>query len=197
MNKVICVYSSSSSAISAEYFQVAAALGQAISRRGDTMLYGGGLNGLMGAVAKAVHQTGGRVVGVIPEALNVPGVVYENCDELIITQTLRERKAIMDQRSEAFIALPGGYGTLEELLEIITLKQLRHHQKPIVIINSNGFYDWLLKQFEQIISERFAKPESEQLYYTTDTVQGALDYIEHYQPFQFTEKWLTDVAPPE
>ncbi len=195
MDKVICVYSSSSSAIATVYFQAAAELGQEIARRRDTMLYGGGLVGLMGAVAKAVHQTGGRVVGVIPEALNVPGVVYENCDELIITQTLRERKAIMDQRSDAFIALPGGYGTLEELLEIITLKQLRYHQKPIVILNINGFYDRLLKQFDQIISERFAKPECEKLYYITDTVDGALDYIEHYQPFQFTEKWLTDVTP--
>ena len=121
MNKVICVYSSSSCAIDEKYFQVAAELGREIALRQDTTLYGGGLLGLMGAVAKAAQEHRGKVIGVIPEALNVEGVVYENCDELIVTDTLRERKAVMDSRSDAFIALPGGYGTLEELLEIITL----------------------------------------------------------------------------
>jgi uncharacterized protein (TIGR00730 family) len=189
MNKVICVYSSSSRAIDRDYFKVAAELGRELALRRDTMLFGGGLLGLMGEVAKAVHQYQGKVIGVIPCALNIKGVVYENCDELIVTETMRERKAIMDSRSEAFIALPGGYGTLEELLEIITLKQLGYHQKPIVLLNTRGFFNKLLEQFEQIINERFAKPECRSLYFITDRVGDALQYIDHYQPETLGQKW--------
>ena len=129
MDKVICVYSSSSDSIDEVYFKKASELGSAIATNKDALLFGGGMRGLMGVTAKATHLNGGRVIGVIPEALNQKGVVYETCDELIITKGMRERKAIMDERSDAFIALPGGYGTFEELLEIITLKQLKYHRK--------------------------------------------------------------------
>lgn len=191
MNKVICVYSSSSTIIEDIYFETAAELGRQIALRKDVLLYGGGLLGLMGATAKAVHGCCGRVIGVIPEALNIAGVVYDTCDELIVTVGMRERKSVMDSRSDAFIALPGGYGTLEELLEIITLKQLRYHNKPIVILNVDGFYDELLAQFEKIIERQFAKPECRDLYYVTSDVRDALEYIDGYQPVEFTEKWLT------
>lgn len=193
MNKVICVYSSSSCTIDKIYFDAAAELGREIALRGDIFLFGGGLIGLMGASAKAVHQHGGKVIGVIPEALNVKGVVYENCDELIETPGMRERKAIMDSRSDAFIAMPGGYGTLEEILEIITLKQLKYHNKPIAILNINGFYHKLLEQFELVIEQQFAKPECRKLYFVTDSIPEALEYIDTYQPVVFREKWLTNV----
>lgn len=193
MEKVICVYSSSSCTIDKIYFEAASKLGCDIASRGDIMLYGGGLTGLMGATAESVHSNGGRVIGVIPEALNVKGIVNDYCDELIVTTGMRERKAIMDERSDAFIALPGGYGTLEEILEIITLKQLKYHNKPVVILNINGFYDRLLEQFAQIEDQRFAKPECRHLYLvTSDTAEG-LDYIDTYQPHVFSDKWLTDV----
>lgn len=156
-------------------------------------MYGGGLVGLMGATAHAVQQYGGKVIGVIPKALNLKNVVYEKCDELIVTEDLRTRKAIMDQRSDAFIALPGGYGTLEELLEIITLKQLNYHQKPIVVFNAQGFYDQLLAQFESLIDRNFAKPECRRLYHVTDNVADALSYIDNYQPMAIRPKWLTDI----
>jgi len=193
MNKVICVYSSSSCAIDKKYFEIAEELGREIAARNDIFLFGGGLIGLMGASAKAVHKYGGRVIGVIPEALNLKGVVYENCDELVVTPGMRERKAIMDSRSDAFIAMPGGYGTLEEILEIITLKQLKYHNKPIVLLNMEGFYDHLLQQFELIIRDRFAKPENRKLYFVTGNISDALEYIDNYQPHQFNDKWLTDV----
>lgn len=193
MNKVICVYSSSSCTIDKSYFDAAETLGREIAQRGDVFLFGGGLIGLMGACAKAVHRHGGKVIGVIPEALNIKGVVYESCDELIVTPGMRERKAIMDARSDAFVALPGGYGTLEELLEIITLKQLKYHNKPIVILNINGFYERLLEQFRIIIDQQFAKPECEKLYFVTDSIPKALEYIDTYQPIVFREKWLTNV----
>lgn len=193
MNKVICVYSSSSRTIERIYFDSAADLGREIAVRGDIMIFGGGMTGLMGATAEAVHENKGKVIGVIPKALNVKGVVYETCDELVITEGMRERKGIMDSRADAFIALPGGYGTLEEILEIITLKQLRYHDKPIVILNINGFYQKLLEQFENIIEQNFAKHECEKLYYVTDSVNEALDYIDGYTPFVFEDRWLTDV----
>lgn len=193
MNQTICVYSSSSTAIDQLYFDTAAQLGQTIALRGDELLYGGGMIGLMGEIAEAVRQNGGKVIGVIPRALNISGIVYENCDELIITEGMRERKAIMDTRSNAFIALPGGYGTLEELLEIITLKQLKYHNKPIIILNVNHFYDPLLALFDSIAQQRFAKPESQDLYRVTDSITATLQYIDSYTPYPFSDKWLTNV----
>lgn len=193
MNKTICVYSSSSSNIDRLYFEVAEKLGAAIALRGDALLFGGGMIGLMGATAKAVHKHHGKVIGVIPKALNIKGVVYDYCDELIVTEGMRERKAVMDARSDAFIALPGGFGTLEEVLEIITLKQLKYHNKPVVIINTDGFYDNLLAQFRKIIDQKFAKPQSKGLFYVTNDSNEALEYIDNYQPIIIKEKWLTDV----
>jgi len=193
MNKVICVYSSSSQSIDEVYFNAARELGSKIAKRGDTFLFGGGLTGLMGTCARAVHKNNGKVVGIIPKALNIKGVVYENCDELVETSSVRERKAKMDELSDSFIALPGGYGTLEELLEIITLKQLKYHNKPIVIINTNGFFDFLIKQFERTINENFAKKECRDLYYVTDNIDKAINYIDNYTPFNCSDRWLTDL----
>jgi uncharacterized protein (TIGR00730 family) len=193
MNQVLCVYSSSSCAIDRKYFILAEELGEHIAKRGNQLLFGGGLIGLMGAVAESVQKHGGKVIGVIPKALNVEGIVFDQCDELIVTEGLRERKAIMDARSDAFIALPGGYGTLEEVLEIITLKQLRYHNKPIIILNLDGFYQPLLDLFERFITERFAKPECRELYAVVPSVPEAMEYLELYQPFQFEGKWMTDM----
>ena len=189
MNKVICVYSASSTTIDKIYFDAAEELGRKIAENSDILLYGGGLLGLMGAVAKAVHANKGKVIGVIPKALNLKGVVYETCDELIITDGMRERKAVMDTKSDAFIALPGGYGTLDELLEIINLKQLKYHNKPIVVLNINNFYDEMLKQFEHIIDQQFANPEYRKLYFVASDILEALEYISSYKPREFGNKW--------
>ncbi|WP_371372467.1 TIGR00730 family Rossman fold protein [Sporomusa aerivorans] len=193
MNKVICVYSSSSRAIDPVYFEAASALGREIAVSGDLFLFGGGLTGLMGACAQSVHQHNGHVIGVIPEALNLAGIVYDKCDELVVTKGMRERKATMDERSDAFIALPGGYGTMEEILEIITLKQLQYHNKPIVILNINNFYDKLLEQFETVIRQQFAKTECRELYFVTQEIASALAYIDSYKPPVLQNRWLTAV----
>lgn len=193
MDKTICVYSSSSCTIDKIYFDAAGDLGREIGRRGDTLLFGGGMTGLMGATARAVHKHNGKVVGIIPGALNVKGVVYELCDELVVTEGMRERKGLMDSGSDAFIALPGGFGTLEEVLEIITLKQLRYHNKPVVILNINGFFDKLLEQFDNIIEWRFAKEECRELYFVTQSVIEAMDYIYGYSPYTYSSKWLTQI----
>ncbi|MCX7710651.1 MAG: TIGR00730 family Rossman fold protein [Clostridia bacterium] len=197
MDKVICVYSSSSCSIEKVYFDAAGQLGKEIAVRGDILLFGAGMTGLMGEIALAVHRNGGKMIGIIPEALNVKGIVYETCDELVVTKGMRERKAIMDERSDAFIALPGGFGTLEELLEIITLKQLRYHNKPIVLLNTHGFYDKLIEQFEEILVQRFAKQESRNLYFVADQISKALEYIDAYVPPEHGERWLTDVEKKE
>lgn len=185
----IAVYCASSNRIDGAYVAVAERLGKLLAERGHTLVYGGGDVGLMGHLARAVHDTGGHVIGVIPEALKLlEGVAYGLSDELIVTQTMRERKGIIFERSEAFIALPGGLGTLEELLEVLTLKQLRYHTFPIVILNTNGFFDGLLAFFDHLIAQHFARPATRDLYHVASTPEDALAHIEVYEPTPVPDK---------
>jgi uncharacterized protein (TIGR00730 family) len=190
MSKTICVYCSSSEALAASYFAAATEFGALLAQKNYTLVYGGGRIGLMGAVARAVHQHGGKVVGVIPQSLQDKEVGYNDADELIITKDLRDRKAIMETRAEAFVALPGGFGTLEEVFEILTLKQLQFHLKPIVLMNTNGFYDHFVRLCEHIYHERFAKPDSRQLYHIAPDAASVFSYLETYQPPQLQNKWF-------
>lgn len=186
--KTICVYCSSSDALDPAFFQAAGALGAEIARQGHALVYGGGKSGLMGAVARAVQQGGGKVIGVIPEALYAQ--CYDTADEIVTTRDLRERKAIMEARADAFIGLPGGFGTLEEVLEILTLKQLHFHDKPIVLMNTLGYYDHLLMLFERLYEQRFAKAASRQLYHVAPDAPGVVSYIESYVPPEIPTKWF-------
>ncbi|MCE5198184.1 TIGR00730 family Rossman fold protein [bacterium] len=188
--KSICVYCASSDAISQDFFAVANELGAAIARADYTLIYGGGEIGLMGELARSVHSRDGRVVGVIPEFLRRPGISYESADELIVTVDMRERKAIMESRADAFIALPGGFGTLEEMLEIITLKQLGIINKPMVFLNTGGFYNGLNQVFEHIFDHNFAKPRYRELYHFAQDVTEAMEHIESYEAPMLGEKWL-------
>ena len=178
----ICVFASSSSSVAGVYKTAARQLGEDIARKGWGIVFGAGTQGLMGELARQARKSNGCLTGVIPDSLNFPGIVYEECDELIATHTMRERKAIMEQRSFAFIALPGGFGTLEEILEIITLKQLGYHNKPVVIMNINGFYDSLMAQFEETTAQNFAVPETLELFRVCGSSYEAIEYIENYQP---------------
>jgi uncharacterized protein (TIGR00730 family) len=187
MTKTICVYCSSSEGVSTDYVQATEELGRSIAQRGYTLIFGGGEIGLMGALARAATAGGGRVVGVIPEKL--AQLAYEKADEMIITKDLRERKAVMADRADAFIALPGGFGTLEELLEMLTLKQLSFHNKPLVLINTNGFYDPLITLFEQIYARGFTKAVYRSLYHVALDPGDALDYIDSYHPIELPKKW--------
>jgi uncharacterized protein (TIGR00730 family) len=179
----ICVYCSSSNDIAPSYFDAARALGTALAQHGWPLVYGGGSVGLMGALAEAVQGAGGTVIGIIPQALLDREVGYLKADELIVTTTMRERKRLMDERADAFVTLPGGFGTLEELLEIITLKQLHYHEKPIIIVNVNGFYDALLAQFAHIFEAGFASKRFLQisgtpnLYTVVDSVEAAVELL--------------------
>lgn len=190
LSKSICVYCASSDAISPDFFTVANELGAAIARADYTLIYGGGEIGLMGELARSVHSCDGRVVGVIPEFLRRPGISYESADELIVTCGMRERKAVMESRADAFIALPGGFGTLEEMLEIITLKQLGILNKPVVFLNTSGFYDGLNQVFEHIFNHNFAKPRYRELYHFAHDVTEAMEHIESYEAPVLGEKWL-------
>lgn len=191
MQKTICVFCSSSDAVDSIFFETATQLGALISQRNYDLIYGGGQIGLMGALARAAHQNGGKVVGVIPETLrSVKGIAYEAADELVVTRDLRERKAVMEARADAFVVLPGGFGTLEEILEILTLKQLGLHTKPIALVNTNSFYDPLIQLFEHIYQERFAKPDYRQLYHVIPDAASVFSYLETYQPLQLQSKWF-------
>lgn len=186
----ITVFSSSSDAVDPLFFEVARSLGRRIAERGDTLIYGGANVGLMGAMAKTAQQAGGRIVGVIPKYIGDRGIAFDEADELIFTANLRERKAIMEQRGDAFIVLPGGFGTLEETVEIITLKQLQQHLKPIVILNAHGFYDPLHTLFEHFYEQHFAKPASRTLYHFADSVEDAFAYLDSYVPITVPTKWF-------
>lgn len=186
----ICVYCSSSDRLDGAYVRVAEALGRRLAERGYTLVYGGGAVGLMGVVARAVHDHGGRVFGVIPEALKArEGVAYDVADELIVTETMQARKAIMFTRADAFVVLPGGFGTLEEFMEVLTLKQLRYHDKAIALVNTNGFYDPLVELFEHFFRERFAHERYRTLYHLAPDPDDALAYLEAYTPVPVVDKW--------
>lgn len=176
--KSICVYCGSSEDIDPAYRQVAKDLGQAIAEHGDQLIYGGGSVGLMGDCARAVHEFGGKVVGVIPESLSTVEIAYHNADELIVTQTMRERKQIMDDRADAFVVLPGGFGTLEELAEILVLKILKYTDRPLIVVNPDGFYDPLIELFNHFAEQRFAKTKHLELVRFVETVDDVYGEIQ-------------------
>ena len=151
----MCVYCGSRPGIDAAFGDAAQAVGEWIGRHGGQLVYGGGKTGLMGTVARATREAGGRVVGVIPKALVDRELANELCDELHVVDTMHERKAMMAERSNAFIALPGGIGTFEELYEIWTWRQLGYHDKPIGILNADGYYDGMLQFLQQCVDKGF------------------------------------------
>lgn len=176
----ICVYGASSEVIDKEFIADGEKLGREIAKRDIGLVFGAGANGLMGAAARGVKSGGGEIIGVVPRFFNVDGILFDGCDELIRTDTMRERKQIMEDRADAFIMTPGGIGTYEEFFEILTLKQLGRHNKPIAVLNTNGFYDDLLKFLENAAEKKFMKKECLNLYRVFTDVGEMLDYIENY-----------------
>ncbi len=183
--KNVCVYSSSSNILSQIYYQVAQELGMLMGKEGFNLIYGGGTLGTMYANANAVKDFGGKVIGVIPKKLHSLGIENQDCEQLIVTKCMRSRKDKLDKLADAAIALAGGFGTLEELSEMITQKQLGYNDKAIVILNTNGFYDDLLKFFEKMIKENFANQTSNQLFFVATTPTEVIDYLKNYKPQKF------------
>ena len=155
----ICLYGAASPTIHREYIEKVEALGREMAKRGHSLVFGGGGNGLMGAAARGVHDGGGHIMGVIPKFFENETVeeIYEFCNELVWTDSMRQRKQIMEERSDAFIVTPGGIGTYEEFFEIYTLKQLGRHQKHIVMFNVDGFFDRLYDILKALVKDGFMR----------------------------------------
>ena len=179
----ICVYGASSPTIDEEYILKTELLGQEMVKRGHSLVFGGGTNGLMGAVARGVKSQGGYILGVIPKFFRHDSVevIYTNCDKLVEPDTMRERKQIMEDNADAFIITPGGIGTFEEFYEILTLKQLCRHNKPIAIYNIKNYYDETLQVLNKAIEKDFVKDKCNDLFKVCYTLDELFAYIESDQ----------------
>lgn len=186
----ICIFCSSSNSLGQHFYDEANNLAVLLAENNCDLIYGGGKIGIMGELSRKFKSLNRKVIGIIPERLNLSGIVSEIDDEILVTPNMHTRKAKMVEISDAFIALPGGFGTLEELLEVITLKQLNYHQKPIIIINTSGFYDYMIKQFEILFEEKFAKESYKKLYHITDDFIEAVNYLNNYKIETSETKYL-------
>ncbi|QOV91103.1 LOG family protein [Humisphaera borealis] len=173
----ITVYLSSSKDVDAVYHDAATALGKSIAAAGWTLVYGGNPIGLMGKLSDGARAGGGKVVGITPQLMADEGIADKACDELIVTTTMRERKHLLETRGDAFIAMPGGMGTFEELFEILVGRILGYHVKPIILLNIAGYYDPLLAMIEHGIVQRFIKPRAKEAYFVATTVDGAIRHL--------------------
>jgi uncharacterized protein (TIGR00730 family) len=186
----LCVYCSSSDRLEPKYYAVATEMGAAMARRRWTLVYGGGKTGLMGAVARGVKAGGGCVVGVIPEFMKARELEFTEADELISVVTMRERKQLMETRADGFVALPGGWGTLEELLEILTLAHLEALCKPVIILNQDGYYDDLLRLFERIVAEKFMHATIRGKFAVARSVDEVFSLLDGWQHQPGDAKWF-------
>jgi hypothetical protein len=187
----ITVYCSSSSAVPQIYRDASVALGQGIARRNWKLIYGGNNVGCMGILADAARAAGGKVVGITPKLFVDKGVCDNACDELIVCESMRERKHILEQRGDAFIALPGGLGTFEELFEIIVGKQLRYHTKPIALLNVAKYFDPLIAMIDHGIEHKFIKPVARDLFFVGSTPDEIFAHFDQYQPPAASDKWFS------
>ena len=176
----ICVFGASSRDLEQGYFDEAFALGAELARRGHTIVFGGGASGLMGATARGAKSQGGRLIGIAPKFFDEPGILDKDCDEMIFTETMSERKKAMEDMSEAFITLPGGIGTFEEFFEVLTLKQLGRHAKAMAVLNTLGYYDALEAMVQRAVDERFLTADGKDLYAMFTDVGELVSYVENY-----------------
>ena len=189
MKQRICVFASSSNKIDEVYFSDAKKLGKLIAQNNFDLVYGAGCVGTMFTAAIEAKNNGAKIFGVIPERLTNIGVDWTECDEYIVTECMASRKKKMRELSDAFIAIPGGFGTLEEISEVITLKQLGYHAKPVIFLNTNNFYSNLLTQFDIFYEQNFARKENKNLFYIAQTPEDAIIYIKNYQKTEPAAKW--------
>lgn len=174
----ICVFGAASSKIDAAYLSDGRELGRQLARRGHTLVFGGGAGGLMGAVAAGVTEAGGRCIGIVPSFLDVDGALYDGCAELVRTGTMRDRKQAMEERADAFVMTPGGIGTYEEFMEVLTLRHLGRHEKPIAVLNTMGYFDDLNVMLGNAAEKGFLPAKDLALYRCFDAPAALLDYLE-------------------
>jgi len=181
MFQSICIFCGSRPGVNSAYVEAARAMGRLLAERDITLIFGGGMTGIMGALADAVLEHGGRAVGVIPESMNVPKVVHENLTDLIVTPNMYSRKVKMFKLSDAFIALPGGLGTLDELFEALTLSQLGYEPKPIGILNVARYYDPLMDLIDHAIQAGFIAPRYRDVFTVREEPAALLDAMTAFE----------------
>lgn len=186
----VCVFCGSSLGVGSHYSQAAMHLGAELARRGITLVYGGGSTGLMGVVADSTLKHGGKVIGVMPQALRNREIQHNGLTELHIVDSMHQRKALMAEHSDAFVALPGGFGTYEELFEVITWAQLGIHNKPILILNVDGFYDPFFALVRHSVEEGFIRAIDPGLIRTTTHYQEVLTLLFEKPTQDFRPKWM-------
>lgn len=190
----ICVYGAASPTIDPEYIRQTEIMGEEMAKRGHSLVFGGGASGLMGAAARGVKKGGGKILGVIPKFFEEETIeaIYNECDEMLKPDTMRERKQLMEDNADAFIITPGGIGTYEEFFEILTLKQLCRHNKPIAIFNIMGYYDSLNEVIQQAMQKNFIRENCNALFKVTDNLNELFAYIEAPVDNTLTVKQLKD-----
>jgi uncharacterized protein (TIGR00730 family) len=188
--KSVCVYCGSADGVRAEYLDGAVRMGEALARAGLRLIYGAGKTGLMGAVAEGALQGGGEVTGVVPGYLNTPQLIHAGLTRLEVVETIHQRKARMSELADAFIALPGGYGTFEELFETLTWAQLGLHQKPIGLLNTLGYFDPLIELVQHALREKFIYAEHRTLLISSVDPLELLDELRGYRTPENLERWV-------
>lgn len=188
----ICVFCGSSSGKNEVYKTQTKLFGKLISNNDLTLVYGGGKVGLMGILADAVIESGGRSIGVIPKSIVDLEIAHDNLTELIVVNSMSERKIKMTELSDAFVALPGGFGTLDELAEVLTYNQLRIIDKPIGLLNVNGYFDLLIDFFDHAVTEGYVREEHRKNIFISDDAVELLEMLKDYQPVTI-EKWIRDI----
>lgn len=173
----ICVYGASSDRLEKVFFNAAEELGRLMAEKGCTLVFGGGKTGLMGACARGVRQGGGRIIGISPKFFDEPGILDETCDEFYFTETMRERKQLMEEKSDAFIALPGGIGSYEEFFEILTLKQLGRHAKPIAMLSTEDYYAPFYAMLEHTAAKGFMSRSCLEIFKLCASPAEALEHV--------------------
>ena len=192
----ICVYGASSDDIAPVYMEQVYTLGQKLAAHGHELVFGGGAHGLMGAVARGVDSVGGRIIGIIPRFLDKGDILYRHCTEVIYTDTLRQRKQKMEELADAFLMVPGGIGTYEEFFEVLTLKQLGQHNKPIAVLNLENYFDPLQALMEHTEEAGFMRADfftSVDIYVVCATAAEVLDYFEYYDRGAISLKGLKNL----
>ena len=171
----ICVFGASSNDLAPAYYSEAQALGRAIAAGGHTLVFGGGAGGLMGACARGVREQGGELIGIAPRFFDEPGILCKDYGQLIFTDTMAQRKQLMEEKADAFVVLPGGIGTFEEFFEVLTLKQLGRHSKPMVMLNTLGYYDALVQALEKAADFGFMSRNCLTLFALCDSPEAAVE----------------------
>lgn len=189
----ICLYGASSPDIAPAYLDAAYTFGRLLALHGHTLVYGGGAQGIMGAAARGTADAGGSIIGIAPSFLNVDGILFDRCTQFITTQTMAERKTAMIAHADAFVMAPGGFGTLEEFFEILTLKQLGRHNPAIAILNTDGYYDRLQDFIVSAVGQSFVRPICLQIYTLCATPAETLAYLEQFDAAALDVRHLKNI----